>query len=315
MRFGWVLILLAFVLGGCHSAPVGATPTATLPTLVLYRTRTPSPSERIKDVATPTPLPSATLTPRTYTVRLKDTYGTIAARFGVTVNDLISANPGVDPNALIVGMVLVIPPGSFAAGQGEPTSTAVAILVQTPNCQWTAEGGAWCFTEVENPQPFAVESVLVEFRLSSDALVLDSRVAPAPLNLIPSGAKIPVAVYFPPKAPKSALAGATIKAALPLERPSERYLPVELADLRTEIAGNRLSAIVRGAVINRDDERDARLVWVLAAARNSANKVIGIRRWEWQGESAPGNALPFSFVVYSQLEEIASVDVYVESRP
>jgi murein DD-endopeptidase MepM/ murein hydrolase activator NlpD len=44
-----------------------------------------------------------------YIVQSGDTLYSIAVRFNITVNDLIAANPSVDPNALAVGQQLVIP--------------------------------------------------------------------------------------------------------------------------------------------------------------------------------------------------------------
>jgi Tfp pilus assembly protein FimV len=41
-----------------------------------------------------------------YSVRSGDTLGTIAERFGTTVDQLLVLNPGVDPHALRVGQTL-----------------------------------------------------------------------------------------------------------------------------------------------------------------------------------------------------------------
>lgn len=58
-----------------------------------------------------------------YTIRAGDTFFNIARRFGITVEDLRRANPGVDPNALLIGQQIcvpavprpgVCPPGTFA---------------------------------------------------------------------------------------------------------------------------------------------------------------------------------------------------------
>lgn len=45
----------------------------------------------------------------TYTIRPGDTFFSLARRFGVTVEDLIRANPGVDPDTLLVGQHICIP--------------------------------------------------------------------------------------------------------------------------------------------------------------------------------------------------------------
>lgn len=62
---------------------------------------------------TSTPVPAPTATPsslgQTYTVQAGDIPVTIAEKFGITVEELLAANPGIDPRGLQVGDVLVIP--------------------------------------------------------------------------------------------------------------------------------------------------------------------------------------------------------------
>ncbi len=63
---------------------------------------------------TDTPAPAATNTPsslgQTYTVQSGDYPATIATKFGITVEALLGANPGIDPTNLQIGQVLIIPP-------------------------------------------------------------------------------------------------------------------------------------------------------------------------------------------------------------
>src|SRR5690606_16186536 len=44
-----------------------------------------------------------------YTIRQGDTFFRLAQRFGVTVDQLIAANPGVDPDRLQIGQQICIP--------------------------------------------------------------------------------------------------------------------------------------------------------------------------------------------------------------
>ncbi len=66
---------------------------------------------------TPTPDPTRPARPtratvEEYFVQAGDTLGTIADKYGLTLEDLIQANPLADPNLLSVGQVLQIPPQS-----------------------------------------------------------------------------------------------------------------------------------------------------------------------------------------------------------
>jgi LysM repeat protein len=80
-------------------------------------TDTPAPAEPTEPSATDTPGPTNTPSSlgSTYTVQSGDIPETIAAKFGITVDELLAANPGIDPNNLQVGQVLIIPPTATPA--------------------------------------------------------------------------------------------------------------------------------------------------------------------------------------------------------
>lgn len=86
--------------------PPTAAPATEAPPLPTNTPLPPPPAE--------TPAPGATPTPaslgQTYTVQSGDIPETIAAKFGITVDALLAANPGVDPTNLQIGQVLIIPP-------------------------------------------------------------------------------------------------------------------------------------------------------------------------------------------------------------
>ena len=52
---------------------------------------------------------------RTYTVQSGDTFGAIAAHFGISVDDIVALNPGVEPTALRVGQKIKIKVGKASA--------------------------------------------------------------------------------------------------------------------------------------------------------------------------------------------------------
>jgi len=95
-RIGPCLVgLVAFVAAGCLTV---APPPATAD---------PSPTP----VITPTSTTRPEATNRSYRVRSGDTLLTTARRFGLTIGQLMAANPSIsDPDRIRVGQVLVIPP-------------------------------------------------------------------------------------------------------------------------------------------------------------------------------------------------------------
>lgn len=100
--------------------PTGTAPTTPEPSPTAGKTVAPeTPTPRATEApATETPEateePDATATApagsQTYTVQAGDIPGSIAAKFGITVEALLAANPGIDPTNLQIGEVLIIPP-------------------------------------------------------------------------------------------------------------------------------------------------------------------------------------------------------------
>lgn len=77
--------------------------------------------------AMPPPVPTATVSPpgtaSAYTVQWGDWLNKIAARFGVTSQAILAANPGVDPNRIYPGQVLNIPAaGASTSSPSTPTT-------------------------------------------------------------------------------------------------------------------------------------------------------------------------------------------------
>ena len=68
-------------------------------------TPTPEPTPTATPIPRPTPTPTATV----YVVQPGDTLSGIAARFNVTVDDLVEANRIVNPDSLGVGQEITIP--------------------------------------------------------------------------------------------------------------------------------------------------------------------------------------------------------------
>lgn len=106
----FAVIAIPSLLGGGGSGPrPTGVPVAGSPSNAV--TTTPSSAAP----ATATPVPAET--PRTYTVRSGDTLFGIALEFGITVDQLLAANPQItDANLVQIGQVIVIPePDDFPA--------------------------------------------------------------------------------------------------------------------------------------------------------------------------------------------------------
>ncbi len=198
------LLWLAVLLGGCgRLIPVPtptvvvlstATATATvLPTVTRQATFTPVP-------ATPsnTPTPTVTPTPVIYTIVKGDTLLVIARQFGVSVEDIQSANGIDDPRRLRIGQELIVPPKE--AGDEPtpvPTPTPVALKIEGLAFHWTPVNSLWCLGEVLNLSARPAEEVQVQISLHDEqGQLLASGVAFTQLDIVASGRRAPFAILF-----------------------------------------------------------------------------------------------------------------------
>lgn len=89
----------------------------------------------------PPPPPPPCPDGRLYTVQPGDTLFSIAQRFGVTVADILAANPQiVDPNVLEVGQVICIP---VPAPPPPPPAAPCCLVLRRPAGVARGEGVAW----------------------------------------------------------------------------------------------------------------------------------------------------------------------------
>jgi LysM repeat protein len=65
-----------------------------------------NPRTTVQSTTTGTSTP--TITTRLYTIRPGDTLGAVAVHFGVSVDDIVALNPGIQPTALRVGQKIKV---------------------------------------------------------------------------------------------------------------------------------------------------------------------------------------------------------------
>jgi len=354
-------LLLVLVNVACSSSQPLTTPgnTASLPLRPYWTataTRTPE-TKRSPDQADATQTPRATIpppptpTPFTYEVKKGDTLLSIAFQHGVTLDALQLANPDVDARLLSVGTKLVIPITEGQDESGVPqaiaTPTPVPVLVKSPDCYATAEGGRWCFIPVENSGPGAVENLSAWVSLSDGAgEVITGTMAIPPLNAIPEDRSLPMYVFFPSGWLQGVQppigASAALLSAYPGANIDSRYFRTQVQVERTRIDPSGNSAVVEGwleysrfatptpqatqilsptvtasptpAVTATPRPQKATTLWVVAVAYGEGGEVVGVRKWEVQDIPGLGEQLPFEMRVYSLGPAIARVEVLAEAR-
>ena len=310
-----ILLLFALLLAAC--APQAASQTPTPPgTLFPYVTRTPSATPEQPDgliVSIETPLPSPT--PFVYEVLAGDTMGSIAFQFGITVDQLLAANPDVSPNSMSIGTELKIPSDPDNP-TGAPTSTPVPAPVRQIECYPTSDQGLWCFVLVHNDTSNMIENLSAQVTLmDAGDETLASALAISPLNILPIDAALPLMVYFPPVIPADARPRAQVLTGILLEPDDKRYLPATVHNTLAQVDASGRNAVVGGTVRLPENVAPAGLVWVAAVAYDNSGRVVGARRWESTAVVAPGGSLLFSFEVSGLAGAIERVEFVVEARP
>lgn len=309
------ILFFAFLLAAC--VPQTVEPTPTLPgTLQPYLTRTPSatseePEGLVVEFETPLPTP----TPFVYEVQAGDTMSEIAFRFGVSLDELVSINPGVSPNSMSIGMELKIP--SNPSGPiGASTSTPVPATVEQIECHPTMDQGMWCFVLVHNDTQNIIENLSAQVTLQgADGNSLDSNPALLPLNILPPDDSLPLMAFFPPVIPPDARPQVQLLTGIHLQPDDERYLPATVNNTLAQIDGSGRNAQVSGTVRLPEDVPPANLIWVVATAYDEFGRVVGVRRWESTAGIVSGGSLEFAFEVSGLAGEIKQVEFVVEARP
>jgi LysM repeat protein len=309
------LLLFAFLLAACAPQTVAQTPVPP-GTLRPYATRTPSTTPEQPDglvVSFETPMPTST--PFVYAVQAGDTMSGIAFSFGISVDELLAANPDVSPNSMSIGTELNIP-SDPANPTGASTSTPVPAPVKGIECYPTADQGMWCFVLVHNDTLDVIENLSAQVTLlDADDQTITSALALSPLNILPPDASLPLMIFFPPIIPADARPQVQLLTGIHLQPDDERYLPATVHNTLARVDGSGRNAQVSGVVRLPSDSQPASLVWVAAVAYDRAGRAIGVRRWESRAGITPGGSLEFAFEVSSLAGEIERVEFVVEARP
>jgi len=305
--------LLIFLLTAC--APQSAVSTPKPAKLIPYLTSTSAPPQLLTPeglVPLKTPLPTST--PFTYTVKSGDTISSIALQFGVTIDELMSVNPDVSPNAMSIGTVLKIPSNPDNP-TGEATPTPVPFTVQQIECYPTSNKGMWCFILAHNDFPDAIENISAQITLvDANENFLATQTALLPLDILPPNTSLPLAVYFPPELPVSAKPQVQILTAIRLLPNDTRYLPATVNNTLVQINGEGHFAQISGEVLLPANSKATTQVWVAAVVYDEDGRVVGVKRWEGGGIQ-PGGSLNFEMSVASLGGRMTRVEFTVEARP
>ena len=287
--------------------------------LTSYATKTATPTITPTPVNAPTatPAPTLTPTPQVYVVKGNDTLWTIAAKAGITLQELEDANPGINAYALSDGMELILPAPKGQSGTlTASTPTAIPVVVHSTQCTPSLTGGLYCFALIENQQEFALQNLTAQFTLTDpktgDKLI---QVGLLPLNHLAAGQSLPLFTYFPPPVFSSPQVELQLLSALPVSAEDKNVFSVSISDPQITISQDGYSASVNGVASITTADAQASRFWIAAVAFDNTGNVVGIRQLDKKTALAAGVTADFTMYIYSIAGKIARVELYGEAIP
>jgi LysM repeat protein len=315
-HFLFLTIVILVSSTGC-TASGASSDGATTPTLRPYASATTSPQPSPMVITTSSsPTPGPTATPFIHVIQDGDTLIYIAYLHGISLEDLLAANPGADPRFLSVGSELIIPlPGNDEVDEPLPLVTPVPVALGSTRCYRTLTNGLWCITTASGWVEGTAEGLAVSIKLYDAAgEEVASKTAYGPLNILEPGQNMPLAAFFEPPAPEYAHVQSTLLTAFEYVDDDDRYLGVEVElDVLGALPGStrwHLSGTVSLAVW---ETTTAQSITLLVFALSSSGEVVGFNIWESPGAVGPGDQVAVELDLFSLGPPIASIGSMAEA--
>jgi LysM repeat protein len=278
---------------------------------------TPSPTRGRPTTTHAPPTPSGpTPTPLTHFVEQGETLLEIAAEYGVELDDLLTANPGINPRLLSIGQAILIPgPEGASVTLLAPAATPMPLGLSGPVCYPALTGGLWCFAWATNDVGAPLEGIAASISLLDDeGATIASQTAYSPLNLVREGEQAVLAAHFGPPGEPPERVAVTLVSALGLTDTS-RYLPTEIETTDEGPTSTGLGWRVQGSVhLGVAGEVDVARGIVLVVGQDSDGWPVGMAIWEFSGTVTPGSPVPFDVMVFSHGGRIARAMVIAEAQ-
>ena len=219
-----LLWMIAFVFSSGCSAGTSVPPISTqniVPPLTPYQVNTITPTIKPTATSIPTDLPLLpSPTPFKHVIQPGDTLYGIALKYNISLDKLVTANPGIDTSILKIGIELNIP-FEDSEDLSIPSPTPYPISIDDPVCQPANDGGMWCFSVVHNNQNLGLENISVAINIyNSGNTLVQSHIAIPPLDHVFPDQKIPVSVYINQPLPEIFQASAILITSFPSGRDS-----------------------------------------------------------------------------------------------
>lgn len=306
---------LIVIVAGCSTTQ--ATPTL-FPTATLFpfvrASLTPT-IEQVQPTYTVIPSPGPSPTPFVHIVQKDDTLLGIAILYGVSLEEILAANPDINPRILSIDQEIVIPslegdvPGGLI-----PTATPIPLQFAQVQCYPTITQHSWCISSVVNNDEVwleGVSAIITIFNLEGEQI--DAEIAYAPLNLLPPGFAMPLGVKFSQPVD---LAIASTNTSFLTQTVEDRYVMMNIGwEINADQSSDQGTYVSGSVEVSPDNEFGVDEVNLLVTAFDVNGNVVGYRKWERIERVAVGEMFEFDIEVFSLGPPIARVEVLAEAFP
>ncbi len=304
---------------GILSACVTLEPSSTeAPTqaLLTFHTRTPSLASR-QDISTPvsrtTPQPSPT--PLVHLIQRGDTLLGISIRYGVSLEDLLIANTGIDPGFLSIDQEIIIPgPEGEPIGALLPSPTPMLVEIGGLQCFRAAPDDLLCITEISNDTGEMIEGMTVSFEIIEAGIQVGKYAVFGPLNLLAPGTSMPFMIRIDEWEGEVPGVNVNVLSGVRVEDPGSRYATVSIDGFKDDISEGGEYVQLSGEVILEDaSDYAAHRLRVLGVAYDATGFPVGYAVWEDE-ITGDFSIIPFDITVFSLGGRIFKTDVFAEAQ-
>lgn len=309
-RNAFLLAGLVLIIAGCDfQSATGPFSTLTIaPPSNPYQstTRTPAPLTPTLPLYTAQPL-IPTPTPFKHIIQPGDTLYGIAIKYNISLDSLVSANPGLDTSLLIVGTEIIIPLAEEI--YTPPTPTPYPLLQEKPVCYSTTDGGLWCYALVENNQNIPLENISLAFNIyDPDQVLVKSQIAFPPMNILYPGQSIPVGGLILDTQANQNQINTTLLTAYPSDRTDPLVL---ISDYSLTYSRENTIAHVSGIFEILEGDLQGDQVWI-AGVGFSEGKPAAVRKWISAAGLEPGKPYEFDLQLYSLGPRLDQIQLFSE---
>jgi LysM repeat protein len=239
----------------------------------------------------------------------------IALRYGVSLEDLILVNPGVDPGFLTIGQSLRIP-----GEEGEavdtllPTPTPVPVNLGPIECYRSPSGTLTCLLECRNDDIDPIRGLTVLVRLfDQKGEEIGLQLANAPLEILLPGQSLPLSAHFSEAPPDFRYARASILAAIRVQDAEENVLlPGEDLEWEVEGIGTRLVKLDGSLDLENFSVNAGDIVRIVGRAYAEDGRLTGYKILDIELPEGASSLRLFHLEIFSLGPAIDAVDLVAE---